>query len=134
MLTHEIEANEHLFDGFLLKPLRKSFLFETLAKILPVVGGIAGKTTSAPEKPTSNPAHSAFMDELKSVYGPRMRLLSEIPVMDEIDLIITELDLATRGHDIPELHSYLEKLKAANEAFDFDALPSLLRSFSQLGS
>ncbi len=134
MLNHEMEATEHLFDGFLLKPLRKSFLFETLAKILPIVGGTSSKSESVKGKAKTDPAHHAFLEELKSVYGPRMRLLSEIPVMDEIDLIITELDLATRGHDIPELHDYLKKLNAANEAFDFDALPSLLRSFSQLGS
>lgn len=134
MLTHEMEASEHLFDGFLLKPLRKSFLFETLAKILPIVGGTRGKQAEESIKSSFNPAQVAFLDELKSVYGPRMRLLSEIPVMDEIDLIITELDLATRGHDIPELSAYIDKLKAANDAFDFDALPSLLRSFNHLGT
>lgn len=130
MLNHEMEDHRALFDGYLLKPLRKAFLMQTLAEFLPLEAPEQEPTSGV--VPMAAPVADPFLEELKSVYSDRMIAMSEVLDLADIELLITELELTAGHHAIAVLDQFIAQLRAAADSFDFDTLTLLLRSFRKL--
>lgn len=130
MLNHEMDDHRSLFDGYLLKPLRKSLLMRTLAEILPLESS-AQQTTSQPDL-IDEGGEDPFLEELKSVFADRMLAMSEVLDLDDIERLITELEQSAIHHRSARLETYLSELRESAASFDFDTLTIRLRSFGKL--
>lgn len=129
LLSHEMEQHQSLFNGYLLKPLRKSFLIQTLSELLPIE---PMDVEPAVEVVTEARAADPFIDELKGVYAERMEDMSEILDLHDIETLISELEQIAARHPSDVLNTFITPLRQAAESFDFDALTLHLRSFRKL--
>jgi two-component system sensor histidine kinase EvgS len=130
LLNHEMDDHRALFDGYLLKPLRKAFLMQTLSELLPMEDVDAPKTIS--DTTSAAPARDPYLDEIKAVYSDRMIAMSEVLDLADIEILISELSLTAEHHPIPALTTFISQMKSATESFDFDTLTILMRSFRKL--
>jgi PAS domain S-box-containing protein len=130
LLNHEMEDHRALFDGYLLKPLRKAFLMQTLSELLPTEDVSRPDGTDATATQVSAP--DPYLEELKAVYSDRMIAMSEVLDLADIEILISELELTAQHHPIPALSGFIAQMKTAADSFDFDTLTLLLRSFRKL--
>jgi len=127
LLNQEMEDHKALFDGYLLKPLRKTFLMQTLSQLLPFEP-IRSEDADVPAEATPS-INDPFIEEIKQVYADRMVSMSEILDLADIETLITELEQTAHHHPSTILNDFISQLRAAAESFDFDTLTLLLRSF-----
>lgn len=129
MMTHEIEEHGDLFNGFLLKPIRKGDLIRILAGYLPHKRrkGKVGVTIREVSE-----SDNRFLSEVKEAYGPRAARLADIPDLDDIERLIRDLEVINTSHKDPDLELYLSALKHSHESFDFKRLTAILKTLPYL--
>jgi PAS domain S-box-containing protein len=129
LLTHEMEDHRALFDGYLLKPLRKSFLMQSLAEFLPVEQDeSAASDSTEPSSTRLDP----FIEEMKEVYADRMIAMSEVLDLADIETLISELQQSAMHHPTLAFSTFISQMREAADSFDFDRLTLLLRTFRKL--
>ncbi|MEI7811234.1 MAG: CHASE domain-containing protein [Ignavibacteria bacterium] len=137
-LSSEKENSDLLiFDDFVFKPTSKNKLFSALVKFIPYTivkaedeaepGDNLEEISGLPD--SDKVVLKKVIEELESVFMNKVKELSEIFELDEIDVFINNLDKYINTNKIPYFNNYLSEIKSARNGFDIEIIQRLLRHF-----
>ncbi|MEI7811510.1 MAG: PAS domain S-box protein [Ignavibacteria bacterium] len=138
-LPYEKNQNDLLiFDDSLFKPIFRNKLFSVLMKFIPYTIVETEKETEPynnfEELPGLPDADKAILkkavEDMESVFENKVRELSEIFDLDEIDVFINNLDQYINMNKISYFDNYLKEIKSAKNGFDIEIIQKLLKQFS----
>ncbi len=127
-----LKMHKHLFDDSLKKaPTDYADLITVLKKFLDhdVVERVNIENIS--REKFSGGDDQNFISEIVESQKDRIKKISEIIDVSDIENLITDLEsYRQQGHSV-RLNNYVNALKSAFEAFDFDVITDLLKTFEQ---
>lgn len=141
-MKHDEATIRELFDDYLLKPLTRNELVDCLLKFLPHTltdADASQETAGVPqqaqflEKLTDDHSSAqALGASLKSLVTPHLDKLLIYIDPDIMDSLLEELEKISEKFQLNHFKNISERLKAANENYDFEVISKQLKQLEQL--